>query len=117
LVTHWKFGTIDSHRFACSIKGYTLPNSEQIRYVQNELLISQEVENEIIIMHPETGEFYCLNGIASVVWPLLATGQSVTDVVQLIDEGMQIGPSDIGKDIQVFFDRMSEQGLITPVDP
>jgi len=84
-------------------------------FVQNELLISQEVEGEIIILNPESGDFFCLNGIASCIWPLLETGQSVDSVISLLAEGLDISVKSCETDVLAFFESMLAQDLIGPV--
>jgi len=83
------------------------------RFIQNELMIHKEVEGEIIILNPENGDFFNLNGIASCIWSFLETAQTVDSVVALISEGMDTPVETCTPDVTAFFEQMSDQGLIT----
>ncbi len=86
----------------------------QQKFIQNCEVIHQEVEGEMIILNPVNGEFFCLNCIASCIWPLLETAQSIDSVVGFIVEALNAPVDECTSDVTNFFRTMKSRDLIQP---
>ena len=93
---------------------WTLQATKQ-QFIQNGEVIQQEVEGEIIILNPENGEFFHLNGIATCIWPLLETAQTIDAVVSLVVEALNAPVEECTSDVICFFQTMTSRGLIQAI--
>jgi len=47
--------------------------NDKIKFVRNKRLLASRMDDEIVMMHPESGKYFALNPVAARIWELLET--------------------------------------------
>src|SRR5690349_9637212 len=86
--------------------------TEQYR-VQPEKVVSESIDNEVIIIHLETGNYYTLKGIGAFVWALLHQPRPSEYLTQYLSTRYQDKPhEEISADITAFLADLRREDLI-----
>lgn len=75
-------------------------------------LPTADVCGEVVMMNLDKGKYYALDAVGSRIWTLIETPQSVGAVVQSIVMEYEVEEQTCMKDVLVFINRLSEQGLL-----
>jgi hypothetical protein len=51
------------------------------RYIQSKQIVQSRIDNEVVMMDIESGFYFGLNSVASVIWEKLTTAQTVSELV------------------------------------
>ncbi|MCE9541842.1 PqqD family peptide modification chaperone [Candidatus Kaiserbacteria bacterium] len=79
--------------------------------INEQKTVSETVEGEAIIINLETGSYYSLNPIASVIWNLIAERYSVHDIETALTNKYGLSVRD---DLSTFIRTLREEKLILP---
>jgi hypothetical protein len=86
------------------------------KYKQTQGLESTELQDETLVLHLETSNFYTLNGTATSIWSLLAepsTSEEIAAEVATRFEG--ISPEDALRDVEQVVAELAAYQLIVNV--
>lgn len=73
-----------------------------------------DVEGELVLLLPETGGYYALNGTGADLWRLLAAGPAAEpDLVGRLVDGYLVEPSLAAADVGRFLAELERSGLVT----
>lgn len=62
-------------------------HSKTTRYQRKKDLLSSRMDEETVMMHPESGKYFSLNPVATRIWELLETPKTIDDLMKfLLDE-------------------------------
>lgn len=75
-------------------------------------LIGASVDDEMVMMSVEKGQYYGLRGIAPRVWELLETPHTFDQLVDRILEEFEVDRAVCEKDMNGFLEKVEELGLI-----
>lgn len=82
---------------------------------RSDLLFSQ-IDDETVMFSIETSEYYGLNSIASRIWELLETPQSLSRLVEMLTEEFEIDTATCGREVAVFLEQLLKKKLIITVE-
>lgn len=82
------------------------------RYVRNPDLIGASIDDELVMMSVEKGQYYGLGGVAPRIWELLQKPHTFDQLVDRILEEFEVERSLCEKDMVGFLEKMEEFGLI-----
>lgn len=80
-------------------------------YSKNPQVIETDLERELILLDPGTGEMFSLNGTGRLVWSMLPA-QSVTAVAQDLVGTLEVDLATAERDIRELFERLRAAHLI-----
>jgi hypothetical protein len=69
-------------------------------------------ENETIVLNLETGMYFTLNPVASILWDALDGNRALPDLVAFICREYEVDPSRAEKDIRSILEFFKENSLI-----
>ncbi|MDE2302811.1 MAG: HPr-rel-A system PqqD family peptide chaperone [Sphingomonadales bacterium] len=69
-------------------------------------------EDEVVVLHLESGEFYSLQGSARAIWEAIDGVASREALIAALAENFDAPPAEIAADVDRFLDRLSEAGLV-----
>lgn len=72
-----------------------------------------EVDNDVLMMHPETGEYFGLNAVAGYIWKLAAEPRTVAEICAAVQAEFEVDESRCVDDTRTFLEQMLEAGLLT----
>ncbi len=65
-----------------------------------------------VALHLETGAYHGLNDVGSLVWQLLATPSTTSEIVQHVRERIPDAPPQIEDDVTEFLRQLASRGLV-----
>jgi hypothetical protein len=84
-----------------------------VLYARNEDVLHAEVNGEIIVMNPETMDYFEFEGAAPRIWELLGNGpHSVNSLVALLTEEFEIDPANCALSVETFLTSAVENGVV-----
>jgi len=78
-------------------------------------VIYENVDNEVLIIEFNTGNYYSTNNSGAEIWELLAAGAPVGEIIQKIGTKYSDGNGDIKTAVDQFFNELLDENLISPV--
>jgi len=81
-------------------------------YRRKQQILSAAVDDEIVMMSVEKGQYYNLNVMGTRIWHLLETPRSVVEVVMALDEIYDVPEEKIRDEVDAFLTRLERAGLL-----
>ncbi|MDO6693215.1 PqqD family protein [Aliiglaciecola sp. 3_MG-2023] len=82
------------------------------KYKLSDKALFQKVVDETVILDSISGQYYTLDPIGTEMIEALNTGQSVSQVVALIEQNYDATVDNIQADLSELIDTMSDKGLL-----
>jgi hypothetical protein len=79
-------------------------------------MVFSHIDDEVVMMSIETGEYYGLNPVASRIWELLETPCTFHQLVNMLMQEFDIDETACQKDVMKFLDQLMEKKLVFAVD-
>lgn len=76
-------------------------------------LVFSEVDDEITMMHIETGKYYGLNRVGAVIWNLLDEPTGFGAVCDALVTRFEVEPAQCRAEVEAFVSQMAAAGLVT----
>lgn len=86
--------------------------NENIKFIRKKELLSSRMDNEIVMMHPESGKYFALNPVASRIWELLEQPNSINDLVEKLLREFDVTQDVCKTEVTVFIEEIMEKKLI-----
>ena len=100
------------------MENYKLPSNpwEQL-FVRTQKVVSRTVAGETLVVPVrgkvgDLGSIYSFNGTGSLVWRLLETPQSLTELIDAVERKFEVGPEQAKKDIARFVEDLLSVELV-----
>jgi hypothetical protein len=94
----------------------TPPRRPDERYEANPDVVFEELDTEVVLLDPNTGNFFGLNSTGQIVWRALKNGASVEDLVGQL-RALTEAPQEVRTDVEDLLDDLEERALIRRVGP
>jgi hypothetical protein len=88
--------------------------SRQLLQRRPDMLFSH-IDDEVVMMSIESGEYYGLNPIASKIWELLEKPHTTVQLVELLMQEFDVDEQTCREDVLQFLRQMLQKNLITVV--
>ena len=76
-----------------------------------------ETDNEVLMLHFESGTYHGLNEVGSFIWKQLARPRTIVEVSQAVEDAFEVDPARCLEETRQFIEAMIEDGLLRPADP
>jgi hypothetical protein len=87
-----------------------------VRFQRDAAVEAAPLEDEFILLHPETNQFCILNRTASVIWSLMAEPASSEEIAAAVSQQFEgVTEADALRDVEEALRQMAELRFITPV--
>jgi hypothetical protein len=87
------------------------PPPDTTRFTPKPGVISTDLENELVLLDPETQEMYRLNETGRVIWLNLET-HDLGGLVQQLVHSFDVPPAQAGQDVRAVLAELESAGLI-----
>ncbi len=84
---------------------------ERIIY-RNQDMVFTDMDNEIVMMNMDSGNYYALDEVACEVWRLLENRVNFVDLCLKLSEKYNVEPEQCATDITPFLMGLSEQNVL-----
>ncbi len=81
-------------------------------YVRGTQPMTREVEGEVVMFHPERGEYFALGEVGSRIWVLLEQPGTVTELCDRLRREFDIDDDTCRLQVQAFLDELAAAGLV-----
>lgn len=78
-------------------------------------VLAQKVVDEMVILEPENGEYFTVNGVGSEMIALLEEGKCEDEVVAAMTEKFAVDAEEVRADYQQLLAQLEAQGLVEVV--
>ena len=82
------------------------------KYKLKQDVLAQKVLDEMVILEPETGEYFTLNGVGTDMVKMLEQGSSEDDIILAITSKFDVTEQEVREDYRNLLKQLIEQGLI-----
>ena len=81
--------------------------------IDKERIYWRKVEGETVLLNMDSGHYYSLNDVGSLVWEMISEGYDVEEVVLKLQKEYEIDPGVLTKDVKSILKRLEKEGLVT----
>lgn len=74
--------------------------------------IHSKIDDEIVMVNIEHGNYYSLNAVASSIWEILASPKSVEEICDALTEEYDITKEECMEQVEKFVDALLKKGVI-----
>ena len=85
------------------------------KYKRNQENISSKIQNEIIMVNVQQGTYFALNPVASRIWDMIKTPQSIDTICLKLTTEYDIEPELCQKEVSEFLKRCLELKVVDEV--
>jgi hypothetical protein len=85
------------------------------RFIQNNTIVQSKIGEEVVMLDMESGFYFGLNSVASVIWGLLADEIGFETLIDRLMEQFDVERSICEVDTQELLDQMLEKNIIRRV--
>ena len=79
-------------------------------------VVYERFENEVVIIHFESGNYYSLENIGADIWRAIASGSTLNEIVNGLRHRYIDPPKDVESIVNQFVEELQQEQLIVPVD-
>ena len=81
-------------------------------YMRNGDQVTAKVDDEVVMMSMQQGEYYGLDSIGSRIWELFAKPNSVENIIGTLMQEYDVDRKTCEKDVQEFIQKLVDKGLL-----
>jgi hypothetical protein len=89
-----------------------LPDDVAILRLAPDAVVWREVGDEVVVYGAERSEYLATNATATLLWPLLAHGATLTALAGVLSERWGVSPEQARGDVEAFVTELRTQGLL-----
>ncbi len=79
-------------------------------------MVFSHIDDEVVMMSIETGEYYGLNPVASRIWELLETPHTFNQLIDKLMQEFDIDEASCQRDVEAFLKQMMEKKLVVTAE-
>ena len=80
--------------------------------INNENVVSRELEGEAVILNLESGVYFGLNGVGTRIWALIQEHGSLRQVLEAMQQEYEVAPRDLENDLLQLIEQLQSRGLV-----
>jgi hypothetical protein len=88
----------------------------QAYVVNRDKVTAQVIDDEAVILHADTSEYFGLNQSATWLWMRMDTPRTAAELIAAIAARYRHAAADVGQDVEDFLSRLTQATLIVPVE-
>jgi hypothetical protein len=86
------------------------------RFIQNKSIVQSKIGEEVVMLDMESGFYFGLNSVASVIWGLLANEIGFEELIDQLMAQFEVERSLCETDTKELLDQMLEKNIIRRVE-
>ena len=90
--------------------------SNTLRYIQNAEIIQSKIGEEVVMLDMESGFYFGLNSVASIIWGMMEKGISFEDICDQLIEQFDVERALCESDTQELIDQLLEKKIIRVIE-
>ncbi|MGH1579198.1 PqqD family peptide modification chaperone [Planktotalea sp.] len=86
-------------------------------FERNPDIVATDMDGEIVMMHVDKGAYFALNGTGSIIWELLESPASLSQIVAHVRQTHEVDPAhELTTEIAAFMENLQSNGLVIKAD-
>ena len=85
--------------------------------INNENVVSRELEGEAVILNLESGVYFGLNEVGTRIWALIPEHGSVRKVLEVMQREYEVAPQELENDLLQLIEQLQARGLVNLSQP
>lgn len=77
-----------------------------------ENIVWRDVDNEVVILDIESGNYFTLDGVGRMIWKHLADGNSIADTTEAVINEYDVSEENAKSDIEGLIEQLKEEKII-----
>ena len=77
-----------------------------------ETLLTQKVDDELVLLDTESENYYGLDGVGAEIWQLLRKGESLEEILTILLDRYEVEEARLRRDLLDFVSQLQERRLI-----
>ena len=90
-------------------------NDKRFR-VNSPTVTHETIDGEAVIINLDSGNYYSLVDVGSLIWSLIGRGASAGEVINLLPKTYQCNAADIDRCVQELLAQLQQENLIVPFE-
>jgi hypothetical protein len=79
---------------------------------RNPAIIASRMDDEVVMMNMERGNYYGLNPVAAEIWEMLETPQSIKTICDQLMESFEVDQAQCYSEVITYVEKLQTEGLI-----
>ena len=79
---------------------------------KNQVILSNQIDNETVMMDIEKGEYYGINQVGTRIWSLLEHPHTIEQLCETLLEEFEVTEEECFQDVREFVARLAEKKMI-----
>jgi Coenzyme PQQ synthesis protein D (PqqD) len=75
-------------------------------------VVSQQVGDDLVLVHLKTNQIYSLNPTGSRFWELLTEGRSRAEIERTLHDEFDVEPEELGREIDALLSDLARQDIV-----
>jgi hypothetical protein len=85
------------------------------KYIQNKKVIQSKIGDEVVMLDMDSGFYFGLNSVASIIWGMLEKSTSFEEVINELMKEYNVDRQTCENDTRSFWDQLLERNIIKQV--
>lgn len=90
--------------------------SNTLKYIQNAEIIQSKIGEEVVMLDMESGFYFGLNSVASIIWAMMESGISFENLCDQLTQQFEVERALCEADTQELIDQLLEKKIIRVVE-
>ena len=90
---------------------------DRVATINNENVVSRELEGEAVILNLESGVYFGLNAVGTRIWALIQEHGSLRRVLEVMQQEYDVAPRDLENDLLQLIEQLQSRGLVNLSQP
>lgn len=86
------------------------------KYIQNKKIIQSKIGEEVVMMDVDSGFYFGMNGVGSIIWKHLSTAMTLEEIVSSLMDEFNVDKSICESDTIEFLNNLLEKKIIKVVE-
>lgn len=82
------------------------------RYIQSKQVVQSKIDNEVVMMDIESGFYFGLNSVASIIWELLKDGKTVDELADYLITAYDVSREQCLEETHILIKKMLDLKVI-----
>jgi hypothetical protein len=87
-------------------------HSENRRLKRRQDLLSSRMDEETVMMNPETGKYYSLNPVATRIWELLSSPVNLDTIISVLTREFNVPEETCRTETLTFIQKLKDNSMI-----
>jgi hypothetical protein len=86
------------------------------RFIQNKQIIQSKIGDEVVMMDIDSGFYFGMNGVGSIIWQHLSNGITLEDLINNLMNEFNVDKQTCTSDTIAFLENLLEKKIIREVE-